>query len=321
MERQKVVFDTGAADLYAPEVLYHQQDFRVLLGMRYVTFLAARYGVQTDLLEVMSLPLGASEITLEEATRLYGGLASGQTWTFAGQGPAGPVDPVYTATMLISEIRDRNGTVLYRATPEATAVATPGVAQMTADILRNVILFGTGRSAKGAVQGAGGAVPIGGKTGTTNDFRNAAFIGYLPGQVGGGFSAANGWTVGVYVGYDDNRSMKVGRISVSGAVGALPPWTWAIRGIAPKSLATPDGGSAEASAWPLVHGSDVLYRTVSTVNGLPVVPGEAVADDEDPARILTRAARAVAEQRALTKSPTPPPARPPKGKRRSWWPF
>src|SRR5690606_37004607 len=56
--------EDGARDLYAPSVLYAHQDFRVLLGLRYVARLAGRLGVRTGIREVLSLPLGASEITL-----------------------------------------------------------------------------------------------------------------------------------------------------------------------------------------------------------------------------------------------------------------
>ncbi len=244
MERQKLAIESGEGGLYNPDVLLWHPDFRVVLAMRYVTDLAASLGVQTELKEVLSLPLGATEITLEEATVLYGGLVSGKT--------ASVEDPELGPAVLIAEIRTSDGKVLYRAEPEPAEVTNPRVGDMTADILRNVVQYGTGRAAKGAVEVAGADVPLGGKTGTTNDFRNAAFLGFLPGPQGRGYRAAAGHAVGVYVGYDDNRSMSVGNLRVSGATGALPPWIATVQGIQRFADAEPSG-LPRGEQWPLVH--------------------------------------------------------------------
>ena len=222
VERQALVMDTTEVDLYAPEVLYGHHDFRILMSMRYVTHVAERYGVQTDLEEVLSLPLGATEITLQEATTMYSGLISGRTVPTMSSdlGPA----------TLIAEIRNHEGDVIYAADLKRKKVAGPEVGQMTADVLRNVVLHGTGKSAREAASYQGALVPIGGKTGTTNDFKNSAFMGYLPAPGAGGFSAADGHAIGVYVGYDDNRPMDVGRIRISGASGSLPAWSATLQG-------------------------------------------------------------------------------------------
>ncbi|HHO54606.1 MAG TPA: hypothetical protein ENK18_27960, partial [Deltaproteobacteria bacterium] len=155
MIRQELAFEAGDYDMYSPEVLEGQTDFRVLLAMRYVTYLAARYGVQTELAEVLSLPLGATEITLEEATAMYAGLVSGKAVVSRAPDEVGP-------SVLISEIRDQLGAVIYKAKPRRSLVTGPEVGQMTADILRNVVLHGTGRAAKGLLTHEGAHVPIGG---------------------------------------------------------------------------------------------------------------------------------------------------------------
>lgn len=103
---------------------------------------------------------------------------------------------------------------------------------MTADILRNVVAYGTGRRAKGAIKVSGHDVPLGGKTGTTNEFRNAAFLGFAPALTETGPSDSSSWLVGVYVGYDDNRSMSRRSIRLDGSRGALPAWIQVVRGLA-----------------------------------------------------------------------------------------
>ena len=254
LERQSLVFETGDQNLYSMEVLQGHQDFRVLLAIKYVQQLARRYGIQTELAPVLSMPLGATEITLEEAALLYSGLVSGEAVLPDIDEETGP-------TTLIAEIRDVDGTVLYKATTTSNAVADRDVGQMTADILRNVVLHGTGRSAKGAATYDGAAVPIGGKTGTTNDYRNAAFLGYVPGATTDGFTAHGGHTVAAYVGYDDNRAMKVGRIRISGAGGALPPWIAAVKAI----NVTADwkvGAEPSGEEWPLLHSDELVWREV-----------------------------------------------------------
>jgi membrane peptidoglycan carboxypeptidase len=67
-----------------------------------------------------------------------------------------------------------------------------------------------------------------GKTGTANDYRNAAFIGYVPvlsADNQANLSLQGGYTVGVYAGYDTNQPMVKGATRVSGSLGALPAWT------------------------------------------------------------------------------------------------
>ena len=245
----------GSGDaLYEPDVLYRIPDFRVLTALRYVTYLGEAYGVQTDLKEVLSLPLGASEITLEEATLLYEGLLSGAA-SLSADDALGP-------GLLIAEIRSRTGEVLYQAEVRSSRVAAEGVGDMTADILRNVVLYGTGKRAREVVTASGAAVPLGGKTGTTNDFRNAAFLGYIPGAAAeGGYRALDGHVVGSYVGYDDNREMKAGNLRVSGAVGALPPWIAAVQGIDKWDPEKP-GGSPGSNGWSLAHAPGLTRRTI-----------------------------------------------------------
>lgn len=310
--RRRRLARTAAGDdapgLYDPEVLYWHQDFRVLLGMRYVTTLAAEYGVQTDLQEVLSLPLGASEVTLEEAVSLYQGVTTGQAWTFPGKAAGGTFDSAEVAsppapTLLIAEIRDVDGNVLYQASGKAEQITPVDVADMTADILRNVVEHGTGARANGLLTAGAGKVPLGGKTGTTNDFRNAAFLGFVPTATRTGFAVEGGYTIGVYVGYDDNRPMDRGGIRISGSSGALPAWNLVALGLSEASLLGDPNGRPEDGWWELQHGPGLAFVDVESTTGRMPEEGQTAG-----ARVL--APRRVARLSQLdleVHQPTRPP--------------
>jgi penicillin-binding protein 1A len=279
LQRRQTAWDLnpGAPDPYSPDVLFWHQDFRTLMAMRYVASIAEDYGVQTEIREVLSMPLGASEITLEEATSLYSGLLSGLAWEFAGETRTGDEVKLLTSTSIIQEIRTVDGKVLYRAEPRSTRVVDPAIGAMTADILRNVVLHGTGQRAAKAVDHGGHPVPVGGKTGTTNDFRNAAFIGFVPLAQPVGYTVDGGFTIGVYVGYDDNRSMEQGRIKLAGASGALPAWIGTAQGIAAAGLLgdPPTIEPDPAGHWPLVVNGGLSRVTVDDKAGLVTPEGTA----------------------------------------------
>lgn len=294
LSRRELLQDAaGDTDLYAPELLYWHQDFRVLLSLRYVAELGHQYGIRSEVRPVLSLPLGASEITLEEAVTAYGGAVTGQAWSYPGRAfqPGALVSGVEVPSppspaLLVAEIRDVDGRVIYQAHPESREVAKPATAAMTADILRNVVQHGTGRRAEYAVLLDGGAVPLGGKTGTTNDFKNAAFLGFAPTFQDGAWTP-DGYVVGAYVGYDDNRPMTNGRIRLAGSSGALPAWIGTVRGLADAGLlgepgAPPDGG------WQLTDTPGLVRVEVDGTQGLPVGEPPPVAspdpgDEPDPA--------------------------------------
>ncbi len=230
-------------DPYDAEQLMIHPDFRLILGMHYIADLAEAYGVREELPPVLSMPLGALDISLLEAAQVYQGYLSGQAWSFPGSGfedsavPGLRSDfdvPVQGApALLIQEIRDRDGNVIYRAEPEATQVADPVAGRLTVDILRNVVTHGTGRRAARIA----GDFPLGGKTGTTNDFKNAAFIGHAPiADEKGRLDPTHAYTVATYVGYDDNRQMVRGNIKLAGSSGALPAWMGTVEGLKSEGL-------------------------------------------------------------------------------------
>jgi penicillin-binding protein 1A len=275
-------------DLYDPELLYWHQDFRVLLSLRYLSSLAEEYGVQSEIQTVLAMPLGASEITLEEAASVYSGVISGHTWSFPGRAGTQEVDSPPAPALLISEVRDVDGRILYIAEPEPSPIAQSAVGEMSADILRNVVRWGTGRRALNAVRLGSVTVPLGGKTGTTNEFRNAAFLGFAPVYEDGVFSAVNGYVVGAYVGYDDNRPMVQGRIRIAGSSGALPAWIVTIRGMAQAGLLGEVAPTGDAERVSLIESSGMVR--VPVTEGVGLVSEDLLFDPDKPSILLPQSA-------------------------------
>jgi penicillin-binding protein 1A len=161
----------------------------MMVGPRKTAAVARRLGIRSDLREEASLALGTSEVTLLELTGAYG--------VIAGGGYA--VEPY-----MINRVRTGAGQVLYQH-PQQRGKAIVAPAQVAAlnDMLGAVISSGTGRRAALASH------PAAGKTGTSQDFRDAWFIGYTA-----------RFTGGVWVGNDDGRPMQ----KVMG--GNLPATLW-----------------------------------------------------------------------------------------------
>ena len=157
-------------------------------GVDKVIATAHRLGITSELGRDMSLALGTSEVTLLELTSAYCAFASGGV----GAWPYG-----------IAEIKDNRGQVLYRREGSGPGqVIDPGIAAQMTQLLSGVIQRGTGKSASLDR-------PAAGKTGTTQDSRDALFVGYTADLV-----------AGVWLGNDDNSPMT----RVTG--GGLPAKTW-----------------------------------------------------------------------------------------------
>ncbi|MCI0420780.1 MAG: PBP1A family penicillin-binding protein [Acidobacteria bacterium] len=161
------------------------------VGVAQIVALARAMGLEGPLPAVISLPLGSGEATLFEMVRAYS--------VFPNQGKL--VQP-----LLLRRIEDKQGRVLYQAKPEAHQVLSPEVAFLMTSMLVDAVNRGTGSG----VRAAGFHVPVGGKTGTTNDYRDAWFIGFTPDIV-----------TGVWIGYDQPR--EIARRAY-GARLAVPLW-------------------------------------------------------------------------------------------------
>jgi penicillin-binding protein 1A len=277
----------GGGDPWEPELLYRHVDFRRMLSMRYLALLARSMGVQAELPPVLSMPLGATEISLIEAAQLYQGFLEGSTWRFPGKvytegtvpglRHADRLEAGPASTLLIQEIRDRHGAVIYRAESRQVEVVEPEPGLLVADVLANVVQWGTGRRAAGSVEVQGEPWPLMGKTGTTNEYRNAAFVGIVPVVGQRGLDPAESYTLAAYVGFDDNSPMRRGTLRVSGSSGALPAWIETARGLAEAGLLDRGHGLPEELSFPTPEG--MVRIGVEAGSGLPM-------DDPEPERSI-----------------------------------
>jgi len=160
------------------------------IGVQNVIDVTRRFGVASPLPPYLPLALGAADLTLLEHTSAF--------TVFSEDGIH--IDPHY-----IRRVTSYDGVVLEEPRPQVTDVIPPDVARTMVAMLEEVVQFGTGVRAKEL-----GRVSAG-KTGTTNDFTDAWYIGFTP-QI----------TAGVWVGNDDKR-ISLGK-KETGARAALPIW-------------------------------------------------------------------------------------------------
>src|SRR5450755_1018483 len=158
-------------------------------GIKTVIEYARKFGITSPLPPYLPVALGAADITLWEQTAAF--------TTF-------PNDGVRVAPRMIRKVEDYDGRVLEENYPEVKDVVSARTARIMVDMLREVVLHGTGAAAAKLNH------PLGGKTGTTNDFTDAWFVGFSPSL-----------TCGVWVGFDEKKTLGN---KETGAVAALPIW-------------------------------------------------------------------------------------------------
>lgn len=236
-----------AADPYSLEVLGSIRDYRTLVGLQYLIAMAKKAGITARLESVLSFPLGSNVISLIDAVRMYETIVTGIS--HAGHLVSGADDNSELSgegVALIDRIETEEGEIIYSRQELSSGVVDPLAAASIANILQNTVQYGTGRFARNTVRLASAdpqrqkllatldlPLPLLGKTGTANDFRNAAFFGYVPVLAEGetAMDLTDGFTVGVYVGFDDNRPMEKGATRIAGSAGALPTWSGIASGI------------------------------------------------------------------------------------------
>ncbi len=160
------------------------------VGIKKVREMAYRMGIESRLPLLPSLALGAVEVTPLEMAGAFSALAN---------------NGVRTHLLSVKNVVDRNGTVLEKRNIRVKRVISPKVAFDMNNMLRGVVDRGTARGARSL----GFTRPAAGKTGTTNDSRDAWFAGYTPELL-----------ALVWVGFD--RQSELG---LSGSRAALPIWT------------------------------------------------------------------------------------------------
>jgi penicillin-binding protein 1A len=161
------------------------------IGVPYVISYARRMGIEADLAPDLSLALGSSGLSLLELCRAYGVFANGGMLA----------DPIF-----VNRVEDGHGGVLELNHSSLKESISKETAFVMTDLLKAVIQEGTGWRSKALKR------PAAGKTGTTNDLRDAWFVGYTPSLV-----------AGVWVGYDDRRSMGQDE---TGSRAANPIWLY-----------------------------------------------------------------------------------------------
>src|SRR5579862_3713190 len=159
------------------------------IGIKTVIDYAERFGITAHLPPYLPVALGSAEITLLEQTAAYSVF---------------PNDGVRVTPRYITKVTDYEGRVLEEDFPEVKDVISAHTAETMTAMLREVVLHGTGVAASKL------PFPVAGKTGTTNDFTDAWFMGFSPTI-----------TCGVWIGFDEKKSLGA---KETGAHAALPIW-------------------------------------------------------------------------------------------------
>jgi penicillin-binding protein 1A len=198
------------------------------IGLDAVLRTARSFGLD-DLPRVPSLPLGSGEVTLLALVRAYS--------AFPNQGKM-------PEPYVIRSVETTRGRILFQAAPSYHRATDPAIAFLATTMLEDVVSRGTGAG----VRSAGFRGPVGGKTGTTNDWHDGWFIGFTPDVV-----------TGVWVGYDEPRPIMRNGF---GATLALPIWVEYMK----KAL-----GSSRRRDFPMPPG--VLRVPICSESGKAANPG------------------------------------------------
>jgi penicillin-binding protein 1A len=160
-----------------------------MLGPDKVIPFARRLGITSPLPPFLSVAIGSAEATLVEMVSAYSAL---------------PNQGVRMKPLTILEVTDREGNSLEQHRAEPNEAIRADTAYLITNLLAGVVQHGT------AVSAAALNWPLGGKTGTTNDYSDAWFVGFDPDV-----------TLGVWIGYDQKRPIGP---NYTGTVAALPVW-------------------------------------------------------------------------------------------------
>ena len=161
------------------------------VGMKSVINYAQRFGISSRLEPLLPVALGSAEITLQEQVAAF---------------TAFPNDGIRVTPRYIRKVVDYDGRVLEENYPEVKDVISQRTARTMTGLLREVVLHGTAATAAAKLNHHS----LGGKTGTTNDYTDAWFLGFSPSI-----------TCGVWVGFDEKKTLGA---TESGAQTALPIW-------------------------------------------------------------------------------------------------
>jgi penicillin-binding protein 1A len=266
------------------------------IGMRKVRDNAIEFGVVKDMAPVLAMALGSGETTPFKITAAYAPFVNGGR----------TVEP---HTMVV--VHDRDGKAIYRAEDrecprnkclagyngdESPRFPLPGkqvihpvTAYQITTMLEGVVQQGTATAALVLNR------PIAGKTGTTNEYRSAWFVGYSPDLV-----------TGVFIGFDDNRSLGDGE---TGGAAALPMFVdfmgEALKNTPPKPFVPPTVAQIVT-----VGGMQEVFRPGTEPGAQPPGSARIVADRPRMPQVERPAATAGQTPAGPTPAPTPPPPPP-----------
>jgi penicillin-binding protein 1A len=205
------------------------------LGPPAVIEMARAFGISTPLEASLPLALGASEVRLSELTNAYATLAAGGR---------------FRALRFVKRIVDANGKEVRLPQQDPPRdVLTPAEAYIVTSLLESVVQVGTAQKAKALGR------PAAGKTGTSNQARDAWFVGYTAEL-----------TAGVWVGFDDHRPLGA---KESGGKAAVPIWLGIMKAAHDKKPVRPFDVP-----------SGVTMAKIDPATGLLAYPGQEKAIDE-----------------------------------------
>ncbi len=159
------------------------------VGIGTVISVAKRFGITSNLPGFLPVAIGAADITLAEQVGAYSVF---------------PNDGIRIAPHYIRKVTQSDGVPLDAPNPAVSEVISVETARTMMVFLKSVMTYGTAAAAAALNH------PLGGKTGTTNDFTDAWFIGFSPSV-----------TCGTWIGFDDRQTLGKGE---QGAKAALPMW-------------------------------------------------------------------------------------------------
>lgn len=201
-----------------------------LIGIKTVIDYAHRFGITSNIPAYLPVALGSAEVTPLEQTSAFSVF---------------PNDGVRVAPRYITKVTDYEGRILEEDFSDIKDVVSSRTARVMTSMLREVVLHGTAAAA------AKMPYPLAGKTGTTNDFTDAWFVGFSPSL-----------TCGVWIGYDEKKSLGE---KETGARAALPIWMQFMN----LALAGKDAG--EFQPVPAAANTAVAQKKVDTPD---VAPGD-----------------------------------------------
>ena len=200
------------------------------IGLNKTIDFARRAGITSPISYDYTTALGSSAVTPLELTSAYA--------TFASEG-------IHTEPIIIKSIIDGSGAELESYQPQPTEAIDRTTAYLVTSLLKSVVEEGTGRGAQALGK------PLAGKTGTTNNYIDAWFVGYAPSIV-----------TGVWVGYDNSQASLGDK--ETGARAALPVWI----SVMAKALADKPAEDFAAT-------DDVVFVKIDRESGLLAREGDA----------------------------------------------